>query len=112
MREVEVNCANRLSGCDRHGRVRGHWHGHGHEDITHVGHSVHHWRLRRDVVVRRIESGAEAYYLLDKATGERVCIGVVREPGRWPYLRARRRDTWTDHLLELPECGRTCELIG
>lgn len=100
MREFEINCANRLS---RWG---------GHEQITHVGHIAQHWRLSRDSVVRRIESGTEAYYLLDKATGERLSIGVVREPGHVPYLRARRRDAWTDHLLALPECGRTCELIG
>jgi len=100
MREFEVNCVNRLS---RSG---------GHEHVTHVGHIANHWRLTRESVIRRVESGAEAYYTLDKVSGERRYIAVVREAGHAPYLRTRHGSGWTDHLLALPECGRTCELVG
>lgn len=100
MREFEINCTSRLG---RQG---------GHEQITHVGHIAHHWRLRRESVIRRIEEGLEGYYLLDKSSGERLYLGVVREPGQPPQLRTHHRGAWTDHLLALPECGRTCELVG
>ena len=100
MREFEVNCVNRLS------RVGGH------EQISHVGHAANHWRLTRESVIRRIESGAEAYYVVDKAKGQRHRIGVVREIGHPPYLRTQCAGAWTDLLLALPECGRTCALVG
>lgn len=100
MREFEVNCVTRLG---RSG---------GHEQVTHVGHTVNYWRLTRESVIRRVESGVEAYYTLDKASGERHYIGVVREIGHAPYLRTQHAGGWTDHLLALPECGRTCELVG
>ena len=100
MREFEVNCVTRLS---RSG---------GHEQLTHVGHIANHWRLTRESVIRRVESGAEAYYTLDKASGGRRYIAVVREAGHAPYLRTQHAGGWTDHLLSLPECGRTCELVG
>lgn len=99
MREFEVNCVGRLN---RQG---------GHEQITHVGHIANHWRLPLESMIRRIESGTEAYYILDRRTGERRYLGVVRESGHPAYLRARQADGWTDHLLALPECGRTCALI-
>jgi hypothetical protein len=100
MREFEINCASRLN---RQG---------GHEHITHLGHIANHWRLSLESMVRRIESGTEGYYLLDRKTGERLRLAVVREPGHTPYLRTQRADGWTDHLLALPECGRSCALIG
>ncbi len=100
MREFEVNCLSRP-----HRQC-------GHEQLTHLGHIAHHWRLSLDSMVRRIESGTEGYYLLDRQTGERLPLAVVREPGHPPYLRARRADAWTDHLLALPECGRSCALMG
>ena len=61
-----------------------------------MGHIAYHWRLSRDAVAQRIESGTEAYYVVDRATGKRLPIGVVREPGHPPHLRTRQGEGWGD----------------
>lgn len=100
MREFEVNCVSRAHP------------GASHEHITHVGHDRNQWRLSSEAVMLRIESRTEAFFVLNRKTGERAYIGVVREAGQPPYLRVFLDGVWTDKLLTLPECGPGCEAIG
>ena len=100
MREFEVNCIARSVA------------GGGHEHITHIGHHQHDWCLTREAAVKRIDAGFEAFYTIDLTTGERVPIGVMREPGQPPQLRTRLNGAWTDHLLGLSPCGLTEQLIA
>lgn len=100
MRDFEVNCVTRAH------------RGAGHEHITHLGHDGNRWRLSSEAVVRRIESRTEAFFVLNRKTGERAYIGVVREAGQTPYLRVYLDGVWTDKLLQLPEAGPGCEAIG
>jgi len=93
MKEYEVNCVSRQNGTATH------------ECITHIGHSGHQWRLSRESAILRIESKTEAFYTLDRATGRRAYIGVIREPGKPPYLRSYADGAWNDRLLGLGRCG-------
>lgn len=99
MRAFEISCITR----PRHGR--------GHEHITHVGHLGHRWRLTREQVIRRIDARIEAYYLVDRQSGRRSSLGVVREPGKPPYLRAHINQSWNDDLIRLPRCAAVCNLV-
>lgn len=76
-----------------------------HEHITHIGNSAQGWRLGSDVAIERIEWRKEAYYTVNPGTGQRTYLGVMREPGKPPYLRAYVDGKWTDHLLAQKECG-------
>ena len=58
------------------------------------------------------EAGFEAFYTLDPATGDRVYLAVVHEPGQPSHLRTRHGGAWTDHLLALAPCGLTEHLIA
>lgn len=97
MKEFEVNCV-----CRAH-------QGATHEHITHIGHSRDGWRLPRALAVERIEARAEAFFVLNRKTGERSYIGVVREGARPPFLRVFLDGIWNDRLLTLPDCGHRCD---
>lgn len=100
MKELEVNCVCRAHlGAD-------------HQHITHIGHDRNGWRLAREQVVARIEARIEAFFVLNRKTGERSYIGVVRDGDAPPYLRVYLDGIWNDKLLSLPECGPHCEMIG
>lgn len=99
MKEFEVTCVVRAHG------------GAQHEHITHIGHSANGWRLTRELVVQRIEARSEAFYVVNRKTGERGYIAVSRD-GPSPYLRVHLDGIWTDKLLTLPECGPHCEVVG
>lgn len=99
MKEFEVNCVtkpNRQSA---------------HEHITHIGHTVNKWRLTREAAIQRIESKSEAFYTVDRQTGKRAYIGVVREAGKAPYLRTHADGKWNDNLLAQAECGADCKIL-
>ena len=100
MKEFEVNCINKSDRSSRH------------EHITHIGNSIGQWRLKRETAIARIESKQEAYYTIDKLTGKRAYIGVVREAGKAPYLRTYADGKWNDNLLAQPECGSTCKILS
>lgn len=100
MNEYEVNCINKP---DRNSP---------HEHITHIGHSGNGWRITRETAISRIESKAEAYFTVDKSTGKRVYVGVVREPGKAPYLRTYADGKWNDNLLAQGECGADCKGVA
>lgn len=99
MKEYEVNCVNKPNRYSLH------------EHITHIGHTVSRWRLTREAAIARIESTSEAFYTIDKSTGKRAYIGVVREAGKAPYLRTYADGKWNDNLLAQTECGSDCKLL-
>jgi hypothetical protein len=81
-----------------------------HEHISHIGNVT--WRMSREEAVRRIDSKQEAFFTIDKTTGRKVYIGVVRGDGfKAPYLRTHADGKWNDNLLALDECNGACQLI-
>lgn len=100
MQEHEVNCVNKPHRDSPN------------EHITHIGNTVNGWRLTRESAIQRIEAKKEAFYTIDKATGKRVYVGVVREPGKAPYLRTHADGKWNNNLLAQQECGPTCTIVG
>lgn len=94
-----MNCVSKLDG------------GNANEHITHIGNTISQWRLTRQAAISRIEWKGEAYYTVDKSTGKRAYIGVIREPGKLPYLRTYADGEWNDDLLALAECRPDCRLI-
>lgn len=96
MREFEVNCVVGFGRDDSH------------ESITHIGNSREMWRLTIRSAIERIEAGGDAFYTLNPDTGVKAYLGIVREAGRPPYLRAQVDDLWTNDLLALGRCDRNC----
>jgi len=76
-----------------------------HEHITHIGNTDNNWRLTRDAAIQRIESKYEAFYTLDRTSGRKSYIGVVRQQGRAPYLQCHADGVWNDNLLAQAECS-------
>lgn len=99
MKELEVNCVNKPNRNSSH------------EHITHIGHTSNKWRLTREAAIARIEAKSEAYYTVDKTTGKRASIGVVREAGKAPYLKTYADGKWNDNLLAQTECGSECKVF-
>lgn len=62
--------------------------------------------------IRRIDSKQESYYTVDKQTGNKVYIGVVREAGKVPFLRTYADGKWNDNLLAQRECTASCRLVA
>jgi hypothetical protein len=100
MSEFEVNCITKPNRESRH------------EHITHIGNTNTGWQLSREVAISRIESKQESYCTIDRPTGRKVYIGVVREAGRLPYLRTYADGKWNDNLLAQRECDATCRLVA
>jgi Protein of unknown function (DUF3892) len=99
MSEFEVNCITKPNRESRH------------EHITHIG-NVSGWRVTREAAIARIESKQEAFYTIDRQTGRKVYIGVVREAGKAPFLRTHADGKWNDNLLAQSECGANCKLVA
>lgn len=100
MQEYEVTCINKPNRSSSH------------EHITHIGNIAGNWRLTREDAIRRIDSKESAFYTVDRSTGKKVHIGVVRETGRSPYLRTYADGKWNDNLIALAECGSNCKIIA
>jgi hypothetical protein len=75
-----------------------------HEHITHVGNPGVGWIWTREQVISSIESQTNTFYALDPTTGKRSDVGVVRPPGRAPYLRTYADGDWNNNLLSLSQC--------
>ena len=75
-----------------------------HEHISHLGNPQVGWEWTREQVIASIEAGTNTFYVLDKETGKRADVGVVRSPGRAPYLRTHADGYWNDNLLALGQC--------
>lgn len=74
-----------------------------HEHITHVGNPPT-WVWPREKVIASIEARTNTFFVLDPRTGKRANVGVVREPGKAPYLRTYADGYWNDNLLSLIQC--------
>lgn len=99
MKEYEVNCVTKPNRNSAH------------DHITHIGNTIANWRLTRESAIKRIEAKTEAFYTVDRSTGNRAYIGVVREAGKNPYLRTYADGKWNDNLLAQAECGSDCPII-
>lgn len=79
-----------------------------HEHITHLGNprsANGGWIWPRDQVITSIEAKTNTFYVLDPAGSRRAVIGVVREPGKAPYLRTYADGRWSNNLLSLNQCS-------
>jgi hypothetical protein len=92
MADLEVTCVNKRDRMNRH------------EHITHIGNSVAGWRYTREQAILMIDTKMHTFYTVDRSTGKRAEVGVVREAGKDPYLRTRADGKWNDNLLALAEC--------
>ncbi len=81
------------------------------EHITHIGNTAGHWKITRESAIQRIESKSDSFFTIDASTGKRAEIGVVREPGKAPYLRTYADGTWNDNLLAQAECDGSCRIV-
>jgi len=101
MKEFEVTCINKP---DRYSA---------HEHITHIGNIAAHWRITRELAIKKIDAQEEAFFTIDRSTGKKVYIRVVRGDGnKAPYLRTYADGKWQDNLLSLDDCNGTCKIIG
>ncbi len=100
MTEHQVNCITKPNRESRH------------EHITHIGNIEGGWKMTREEAIRRIDSKKESYYTVDKQTGNKVYIGVVREAGKVPFLRTYADGKWNDNLLAQRECTASCRLVA
>jgi hypothetical protein len=82
-----------------------------HEHITHIGNLEAKWRLTREAAIAKIESHTDRFYTVERHTGKRCYVGVVRESGKSPYLRTHADGEWNDNLLALPECAGSCRIL-
>jgi len=67
--------------------------------------------LTREDAIQRIERGTAGFYTVDKTTGKRADVAVVREPGKAPFLRTHADGKWNDNLLAQPECDSNCKIV-
>ncbi|MBZ5555091.1 MAG: DUF3892 domain-containing protein [Acidobacteriia bacterium] len=101
MKEFEITCINKPDRSNTH------------EHITYIGNLAGLWRISRDAAILRIESKQEAFYTVDRSTGNKVYIGVVRGDGnKAAYLRTYSDGKWKDNLLALDDCTGACRIIG
>jgi hypothetical protein len=101
MKEYEVTCINKPDRLSAH------------EHITHIGNPAGQWRLTRELAISKIDSQEEAFYTVDRPTGKKAYIAVIRGDGnKAPYLRTHADGKWNDNLLALAECTGVCQIIG
>jgi len=101
MPEYQVNCINKPHRMSAH------------EHITHIGNitSTPPWRMTRESAIARIDAKTDAFYTVERGTGKKMYIGVIREAGKHPYLRTHADGKWNDNLLAQAECDGTCKLV-
>lgn len=84
-----------------------------HEHITHIGNLEGRWRITRELAIQKIDSKQEAFFTVDRTSGKKMYVGVVRGDGiKAPYLRTHADGKWNDNLLALSDCNGACNLIG
>ncbi len=99
MNEFEVNCVTKPNRYSTH------------DHITHIGNNTQNWCMTRETAIARIEAKTEAYFTLDRVSGKKAYIGVVREAGKVPYLRTYADGKWNNNLLEQAECSN-CKVVA
>lgn len=84
-----------------------------HDHITHIGNinGATPWRMTREKAITRIEAKTDAFYTVERSSGKKMYIGVVREAGKVPYLRTHADGKWNDNLLAQAECTANCQLV-
>lgn len=101
MREHEVNAATKPHRQSPH------------EHITHIGNNTLGWCITREAAIQKIDAKTDAFYTVDKTTGKKVYIAVVRGDGtKAPYLRTHADGKWNDNLLALPDCTGSAKLAA
>jgi len=75
-----------------------------HEHITHLGNPTAGWIWTREQVIASIEAKTNTFYVLEPLSGKRADVGVIREPGKAPYLRTHADGRWNNNLLSLSQC--------
>jgi Protein of unknown function (DUF3892) len=83
-----------------------------HEDITHIGNLENKWRMTVPGAIYQIEKKISKFYTLDKASGTRSYLEIVRVLGKPPYLKAHAHAKWNDNLLAQSECDDGCLIIA
>jgi hypothetical protein len=83
-----------------------------HEHITHIGNAQGGWRITRELAIQKIDSKTDTFFTVDKQTGKRCDVGVVREHGKQPFLRTHADGKWNDNLLAQLECNGSCQVVG
>jgi hypothetical protein len=83
-----------------------------HEHITHIGNLADKWRLTREAAISQIEGKQNQFYTIDRTTGSRCYVGVVREANKVPFLRTHADAKWNDNLLAQPECDGNCKIVS
>jgi hypothetical protein len=99
MPEYEVTCINKPHHLSPH------------EHITHIGNLQGKWRLTREAAIIRIESNTSQFYTIERQTGKKCYVGLVKEAGKHPYLRTQADGKWNDNLLAQPECDESCRIV-
>jgi hypothetical protein len=82
-----------------------------HEHITHVGNLAGKWRMTRERAITEIDAKRMAFYTVDRTTGKKMDVEVIRETGKVPYLRTRADGKLNDNLLQQDDCDGTCKLV-
>lgn len=103
MKELQVNCITTTKRSNKH------------ERITHIGYepgtgnNTPCWQLTSDEVIAQIDAKSAAFYTVHQCTGIRAYLGVIREWGKPPYLKAREGRVWNNHLLAQNRCKTASE---
>lgn len=99
MAEHQVTCINKPH------------HQSAHEYITHIGNLAAQWRITRESAITQIDNNTSQFYTVDKTTGKKCFVGIVRETGKQPYLRTHADGKWNDNLLAQVECDSSCKIV-
>lgn len=100
MFELEVNCIVRAI---RNGSE---------DDVVFMGNRSQHWCVSRELAIQRVSVGREAYYTVDRGTGQRSYVAVERPEGKPPRLRTTANGSWNNDLLAQGRCGNKCKLLS
>jgi Protein of unknown function (DUF3892) len=74
-----------------------------HEHITALGNPPT-WLWSREQVIASIDAKTNTFYVIDPYNHKRSNVGVIRVPGRAPYLRTHADGDWNNNLLSLDQC--------
>jgi hypothetical protein len=74
----------------------------GHEHITHAGNSAGTWSV--ELIINNIERGLDTFFVYDDQARQRADVGVVRDPGKRPYIRTHADGYYNNNLLSLNFC--------
>ncbi len=83
-----------------------------HEHITHIGNLMAKWRITRESAIAQIDANQNQFYTIDRTTGKRCYVAVVREANKAPFLRTHADGKWNDNLLAQPECDGSCTIVS